>query len=244
MALGKQLQNAREKMKLTASEVAAATYMNVQTVEAIEREDFSGIAAPIYAKGFIKLYAEYVGMDPQPLIQEYLFISSGEVKSPSLVTADSPHPEAAEEPSPEASATEPEAAKTARAHELFPPEAEREVTRKRSRPSKRPSMVLEILKALGDKAREQWRTIATATSAKFHQVRETTREAEVAKARIRFRDMPLKVISVAAGILVILVFVASGLSRCMRKPAAEETSLPPDREEVRIAMDAPTPYFD
>ena len=46
--------------------------MKVQIVEALEQEDFAKIAAPIYAKGFIKLYAEYVGLDPKPLIDEYI----------------------------------------------------------------------------------------------------------------------------------------------------------------------------
>ena len=32
----------------------------------MERDDFSRIAAPTYAKGFIKLYADYLGLDPGP----------------------------------------------------------------------------------------------------------------------------------------------------------------------------------
>ena len=72
MALGHNLRKARESRKLTASQVAVATHMKVQTVEAIEQEDFSGMPAAIYCKGFIKLYAEYMGMDPDPLTREYV----------------------------------------------------------------------------------------------------------------------------------------------------------------------------
>lgn len=72
MPIGEQLVKARISRKLTASEVAAATRMKVQIVEALEREDFDKIAAPIYGKGFIRLYAEYVGLDPKPLIDEYM----------------------------------------------------------------------------------------------------------------------------------------------------------------------------
>lgn len=72
MSLGEELQKARKARRLTASEVAAGTRMKVQIVDAIEQEDFGKIAAPIYAKGFIKLYAEYVGLDPKPLIDEYI----------------------------------------------------------------------------------------------------------------------------------------------------------------------------
>ena len=71
MALGEKLCNARLARKESLSDVAAATRMKVQVVEAIEKEDFRRIAAPIYAKGFIRLYAEHVGLDPRPLIEEY-----------------------------------------------------------------------------------------------------------------------------------------------------------------------------
>lgn len=72
MALGEKLCNGRLALKQTTSEVAAATHMKVQVVEDLEREDFSRLAAPIYAKGFIKIYAEHVGLDPKPLIEEYV----------------------------------------------------------------------------------------------------------------------------------------------------------------------------
>lgn len=72
MSLGQILRKARESRKLTASQVAAATHMKVQTVEAIEKEDFSSMPAAIYCKGFIKLYAEYLGIDPDPLAREYV----------------------------------------------------------------------------------------------------------------------------------------------------------------------------
>ena len=72
MSLGEKLCNARLARKETASVVAKATRMKVQTVEDIEREDFSRLSAAIYAKGFIKLYAEHVGLDPKPLVDEYM----------------------------------------------------------------------------------------------------------------------------------------------------------------------------
>ena len=72
MALGEKLREARMRRKLSTSEVAARTRMKVQLVEAIERDDFGSFAAPIYGKGFIRLFAESVGLDPAPLIEEYL----------------------------------------------------------------------------------------------------------------------------------------------------------------------------
>lgn len=70
--LGEILQAEREKQGMTPSEVAAVTHIKVQHIEAIERNDFSRIAAAAYARGFIKLYAEFLELDPAPLIQEYV----------------------------------------------------------------------------------------------------------------------------------------------------------------------------
>ncbi len=69
--IGQIFRAAREKKQVTPSQAAAATRMKVQHVEALERNDFSKMAAPTYARGFIKLYAEYLGLDPAPLLQQY-----------------------------------------------------------------------------------------------------------------------------------------------------------------------------
>ncbi len=69
--LGTKLKAARQKRKLTTSEAAKGTRIKVQHIEAIESDDFSSIAAPTYAKGFIRIYAEFLGMNPEPLIEEY-----------------------------------------------------------------------------------------------------------------------------------------------------------------------------
>lgn len=75
---GETLRKAREEKGLTVSEVAQKTHMLVQQVEALEKEDFSKIAAPIYGRGFVKLYCEAVGIeDPKPLIDEFMDIFTG-----------------------------------------------------------------------------------------------------------------------------------------------------------------------
>ena len=70
--LGTKLSAARKKRKLSPSEAAKGTRIKVQHIEAIEADDFSSIAAPTYAKGFIRIYAEFLGMNPEPLIEEYM----------------------------------------------------------------------------------------------------------------------------------------------------------------------------
>lgn len=75
---GKTLRAHREAKGLTTSEVAQKTHILVQQVEALEKEDFSKIAAPIYGRGFVKLYCEAVGIaDYKPLVDEFMDIYSG-----------------------------------------------------------------------------------------------------------------------------------------------------------------------
>ncbi len=69
--VGEALRNIREKKRMTISEVAEATRMKMSVVEAIERNDFARFSASVYAKGFIKLYAECLELDPTPFLQAY-----------------------------------------------------------------------------------------------------------------------------------------------------------------------------
>ncbi len=70
-SLGEILTSAREAKGATASEAAEATKMMVQHIDALEREEYDKIAAPIYVKGFLKIYAEYLGLDPDEVIEHY-----------------------------------------------------------------------------------------------------------------------------------------------------------------------------
>ena len=69
---GATLRAAREKRHLSVAEVVEATRIKTHIVQALENDDYSAIPAPLYGKGFIKLYAECVGLDPTPLIRQYL----------------------------------------------------------------------------------------------------------------------------------------------------------------------------
>ena len=107
-SFGKTLKDAREAKGLTCSQVAAQTHMLVQTVEEMEREDFHRIPAPIYGRGFVRLFAECVGLDPIPLVREFMDIYEGRraptVNIREVPTEPTPPPPAAipePEPAPE-----------------------------------------------------------------------------------------------------------------------------------------------
>ena len=74
---GKTLRTAREAKGLTPGQIAERTHMMIQVVEGLENENFSKIVAPIYGRGFVKLYCEAVGLEPKPLVEAFMEIYSG-----------------------------------------------------------------------------------------------------------------------------------------------------------------------
>ncbi len=74
---GKTLKAAREAKGITVSQLAETTHMLKSVVENLENENFSSFAAPIYGRGFVKLYCEAVGLDPKPMIEEFMEIYNG-----------------------------------------------------------------------------------------------------------------------------------------------------------------------
>lgn len=97
-SFGTILKEAREAKGLTCSQIAHDTHMLVQIVEDMEREDFRRIPAPIYGRGFVRLYAERVGLDPAPLISAFMDIYEGRTAPRAEVCV--PPPAVPEEPEP------------------------------------------------------------------------------------------------------------------------------------------------
>ena len=94
---GKTLRTAREAKGLTPGQIAERTHMMIQVVEGLENEDFSKIVAPIYGRGFVKLYCEVVGLEPKPLVDAFMEIYSGRGTS---AAKSAPAPAAAPAPKP------------------------------------------------------------------------------------------------------------------------------------------------
>ncbi len=264
MALGAALRKAREARDLTASEVAAGTNMKMQIVEDLEREDFHRIAAPIYGKGFIKLYAEFVGLDPKPLIDDFSLLISAE--KPERATEDAtgarlrrrvhahpiPSAAAAEPPPPPPPPTPPVA--HANAGDAAPDLFEAATRRRRQRaivdeavsPSQTAGAKRVHASPRGLALVAIWARAAAATCgqglARLWARARTGCVTLLGRLRTRlaavhYGDAPLKTITVAVGVVVLLLFVISVMSRCLHRPAAAEENFP-------VAMDVPEPYFE
>ena len=75
--IGTKLRLAREALGYSQSQIAEKTRILVQIVPSLENEDVSRIVAPIYGRGFVKLYAQAVGIDPAECIREFMDAYNG-----------------------------------------------------------------------------------------------------------------------------------------------------------------------
>ena len=69
--IGQKLETARQAKGVSVSEAGQATKILSKFIEAMEADDFGVLSAPIYARSFIKMYANYLGLDAAPLVEEY-----------------------------------------------------------------------------------------------------------------------------------------------------------------------------
>lgn len=65
---GAQLAAARVRAGLSLREVAGRSRVNLDILEAIEREDWLALPGRPYVRGFVKLYAREVGLNPALLL--------------------------------------------------------------------------------------------------------------------------------------------------------------------------------
>jgi hypothetical protein len=70
-SIGEALRSAREGQGATIDEAAAATRIRPVHLEALERDELGSAGGAVYAKGFLRQYASYLGLDPAPLLEAY-----------------------------------------------------------------------------------------------------------------------------------------------------------------------------
>ena len=245
MALGQQLREARERQGLTTSQVAAATRMKMQIVEAIEREDFGKIAAPIYGKGFIKLYAELVGADPRPLLREYVERLSDAAKTPSLVS----------EGTGKRPVVEPIHAGVAPLH---PDESHVQLTSRENVETPAPST------PAGDEEMDLFSHAARAKPAAPSSAGTPPPPEEIEPApstppppvargepevtlgdrlsEMNLWQSPIRAASLVIGLVLLILLVISTLSRCVVSPKHAQGSA--HRAELQVVVQPPEPYFE
>jgi cytoskeletal protein RodZ len=71
LSLGRSLQSLRVKKGLDLDEVSQRTHISKQNLISIEEDNFTRLPAPVHVKGFLKVYAELLELDPDRVLQYY-----------------------------------------------------------------------------------------------------------------------------------------------------------------------------
>ncbi len=65
------LREARETKGLTIKDVQQEIRINTAYIEALEQGDYDTLPTPVHARGFLRNYARFLGLDSQPLLDRY-----------------------------------------------------------------------------------------------------------------------------------------------------------------------------
>lgn len=71
MTIGEQLAIARRKKGLSIKKAEEATKIRAKFLEALEDDDYDNVPEPVYIKGFIRTYANFLGLNGFKLVKEY-----------------------------------------------------------------------------------------------------------------------------------------------------------------------------
>ncbi|MDH4140040.1 MAG: DUF4115 domain-containing protein [Coriobacteriia bacterium] len=70
-SLGEMLAARRRRLGKSLAEAEAATRIRARRLEALEKEDWDALPDPGYVKGYIISYAQFLEMDPEPLLAAF-----------------------------------------------------------------------------------------------------------------------------------------------------------------------------
>ncbi len=68
---GKLLADARAARGVTLKQVSASTKIPVSTLQAIERDEIDSLPGGIFTRGFVRSYADAVGLDPRATLERF-----------------------------------------------------------------------------------------------------------------------------------------------------------------------------
>jgi cytoskeletal protein RodZ len=80
---GDELKRHRLLREVSLESIASATKISVRHLQALERGDLQRLPAPVFTRGFIRAYADFLGLDPEEMVNAYLseFGSSGRAQT-------------------------------------------------------------------------------------------------------------------------------------------------------------------
>jgi len=85
--IGQVLRDARTERGIALSEVERVTKIRTKFLQAMEEERWDELPAPVYARGFLEIYARFLGLDDGPLVEEYRRTVEGAERSEPIPAA-------------------------------------------------------------------------------------------------------------------------------------------------------------
>ena len=69
--LGAKFKEKREELDITLAQARNETNIRMSYLEAIEEGEFERVEQEVYLKGFLKIYANYLGLDERKILKDY-----------------------------------------------------------------------------------------------------------------------------------------------------------------------------
>jgi transcriptional regulator with XRE-family HTH domain len=69
--IGATLRDARMRARIDVSDIESQTKIRAKYLRALENEEWDLLPGPTYVRSFLRTYAEALGVDPRPLLEEY-----------------------------------------------------------------------------------------------------------------------------------------------------------------------------
>lgn len=71
-SFGGRLRYERERRQIALKSIAEGTKISTALLEGLERDDVSRWPSGIFRKSFVRSYAEAIGLDPEPIVREFV----------------------------------------------------------------------------------------------------------------------------------------------------------------------------
>src|SRR5919201_3946006 len=71
LQIGEVLKRTRSRHRIDISKVEQETKIRTKYLRALESEEWEVLPGPAYAKGFLRTYAQFLGLDGDALVDEY-----------------------------------------------------------------------------------------------------------------------------------------------------------------------------
>ncbi|MGQ9794923.1 helix-turn-helix domain-containing protein [Desulfosoma sp.] len=69
--IGAFLESERKRQQISLEELSEHTRISVRMLQALEAGEYDVIGTPLLIRGFLKVYCQALGVDPQPILEEY-----------------------------------------------------------------------------------------------------------------------------------------------------------------------------